>query len=358
VVKGNTLAEPNAPVKEGSTFEGWYKEAAFANKVTFPHTVTSDMTLYAKWTKEEEPGENNAFTIRNTAEWNVAVNIIKAGNSTEYILTVEGTVSVPPTTGTDDGYITATTFGKAKTVTLAGSGTLVLSGKGFLACIDGQKLIIDGPTLKGISDNTEPLVHIEDNAALELKSGKITGNTNTDSNGGGVKLRGTGTVFTMSGGEITGNSASGGGGVDIGSSATFTLSGGTISGNTAERGGGIRLAGGGYGKEAYFYMTGGVIKSNTATAPSSDYPGGGGVALYSSTVFSKTGGIIYGSDATDADKNRVVNSNSGSAITTRGSAVVHHIDNVIGDIDDIFRETTLGETDDLNTKDETTNWGK
>ncbi|MDR2887366.1 MAG: InlB B-repeat-containing protein, partial [Bacteroidales bacterium] len=27
-VKGGTLAEPNAPVKEGSTFEGWYKEAA------------------------------------------------------------------------------------------------------------------------------------------------------------------------------------------------------------------------------------------------------------------------------------------------------------------------------------------
>jgi hypothetical protein len=50
-------------------------------------------------------------------------------------------------------------------------------------------------------------------------------------------------------------------------------------------------------------MTGGVIKGNTATGPS--YPGGGGVQFMSYCIFSKTGGIIYGSDAPDADKNRV-----------------------------------------------------
>jgi uncharacterized repeat protein (TIGR02543 family) len=59
VVKGKTLAEPNAPVKEGGTFEGWYKEAALTGKITFPHTVTADIALYAKWTGEsggEAPG--------------------------------------------------------------------------------------------------------------------------------------------------------------------------------------------------------------------------------------------------------------------------------------------------------------
>jgi uncharacterized repeat protein (TIGR02543 family) len=52
VVKGESLAEPNAPVKDGSAFDGWYKEAALTNKITFPYTVTADMALYAKWTGE------------------------------------------------------------------------------------------------------------------------------------------------------------------------------------------------------------------------------------------------------------------------------------------------------------------
>ena len=56
VVKGGTLAEPVAPTKEGNTFNGWYKEAAFKNKITFPCEVMSDFKLYAKWeTEGEEP---------------------------------------------------------------------------------------------------------------------------------------------------------------------------------------------------------------------------------------------------------------------------------------------------------------
>ena len=52
VVKGATLSEPTAPTKAGSTFEGWYREAALTNKVTFPYSVsgiTANFTLYAKW---------------------------------------------------------------------------------------------------------------------------------------------------------------------------------------------------------------------------------------------------------------------------------------------------------------------
>lgn len=58
VVKGGTLAEPKAPVKSGYTFEGWYKEPALTNKVTFPYDVsqvTSDITLYAKWITDNTP---------------------------------------------------------------------------------------------------------------------------------------------------------------------------------------------------------------------------------------------------------------------------------------------------------------
>ncbi|MDR2815786.1 MAG: InlB B-repeat-containing protein [Proteiniphilum sp.] len=52
-VKGGTLAEPNPPTKTGKDFEGWYKEGALINKITFPYNpegVTTNITLYASWT--------------------------------------------------------------------------------------------------------------------------------------------------------------------------------------------------------------------------------------------------------------------------------------------------------------------
>ena len=47
---GSKIQEPEAPVREGYTFEGWYKEAECANPWDFTKdTVTSSHTLYAKW---------------------------------------------------------------------------------------------------------------------------------------------------------------------------------------------------------------------------------------------------------------------------------------------------------------------
>ena len=66
VVQGGTLAEPAAPVKADSTFDGWYKEAALTNKVTFPFDasgVTADFTLYAKWKANGQTPVNNNITV-------------------------------------------------------------------------------------------------------------------------------------------------------------------------------------------------------------------------------------------------------------------------------------------------------
>jgi hypothetical protein len=223
-----------------------------------------------------------------------------------------------------------------------------------------QTLIIDGPTLQGSADNNVPLLFISTNGALELKSGKITGNTNNGGDGGlrsgsGVRLD-KGGVFTMSGGEISGNTcASTGGGVYMSGASSFTMSGGTISGNTANEGGGVAYSGSGYGKETYFTMTGGVIKGNTATRPT--YPSGGGVHFMSYCIFSKTGGIIYGSDAPDADKNRVIDSTNGRLYRSRGSAVAQYVNNDVESVRNRYRETTLGENDNLSTKLSDPGWG-
>jgi len=74
VVKGGTLAEPNQPTKAGSEFDGWYKEAALTNKVTFPYNVngvTANISLYAKWTTASTDAQlsvtDNRLTFVSTA---------------------------------------------------------------------------------------------------------------------------------------------------------------------------------------------------------------------------------------------------------------------------------------------------
>lgn len=51
VSEGSKLTEPTAaPTKDGYTFLGWYKDAAFTNRWNFDaDTVTGNITLYAKW---------------------------------------------------------------------------------------------------------------------------------------------------------------------------------------------------------------------------------------------------------------------------------------------------------------------
>ncbi|MDR2670752.1 MAG: InlB B-repeat-containing protein, partial [Oscillospiraceae bacterium] len=57
VERGATISAPSpAPTKTGSTFAGWYKEAALTNPWNFASdTVTADVTLFAKWTVATSP---------------------------------------------------------------------------------------------------------------------------------------------------------------------------------------------------------------------------------------------------------------------------------------------------------------
>ena len=50
---GSTVTKPADPTREGYTFGGWYTDAACTKAYDFAAAVTSDMTLYAKWTKNE-----------------------------------------------------------------------------------------------------------------------------------------------------------------------------------------------------------------------------------------------------------------------------------------------------------------
>jgi uncharacterized repeat protein (TIGR02543 family) len=49
----STITEPDVPVRDGYSFDGWYKEAACTNAWDFAtDIVTAPVTLYAKWTQD------------------------------------------------------------------------------------------------------------------------------------------------------------------------------------------------------------------------------------------------------------------------------------------------------------------
>jgi uncharacterized repeat protein (TIGR02543 family) len=48
---GDVIQEPQAPTREGYTFEGWYADEGLSNLWDFDTAVDGSMTLYAGWTQ-------------------------------------------------------------------------------------------------------------------------------------------------------------------------------------------------------------------------------------------------------------------------------------------------------------------
>lgn len=115
---------------------------------------------------------------------------------------------------------------------------------------------------------------------FSMSGGEIRGNS-SENTGGGVTIEcGTG---VLSGGAISGNRSFFGGGVSC-TDGTFTMTGGTISGNTGEMtGGGIELRTA--FEPAALIISGGSVTLNTSE-------GGGGAAIMNDAEFRLSGGTI------------------------------------------------------------------
>ena len=50
VAVGGTITAPTAPTKTGFTFDGWFSDSALTTSFVFTTTISSNITLYAKWT--------------------------------------------------------------------------------------------------------------------------------------------------------------------------------------------------------------------------------------------------------------------------------------------------------------------
>jgi fibronectin type 3 domain-containing protein len=201
--------------------------------------------------------------------------------------------------------------------------TISLSSNGSLFTVSYGTLTLENNiTLQGRSSNNASLVRLNSSGTLVMKAGsKIQNNTVTmndsDSCGGGVYING-GTL-TMDGGTISGNRVEAtsssssysntytrakGGGVYF-YSGTFIINNGTISNNTAysnkfpTAGGGIYIDDG-----EIFTMNGGTISDNTTESSSilaTSYTYGGGVAAWNSSTFAMQGGTISGNSVKSAD---------------------------------------------------------
>ena len=108
------------------------------------------------------------------------------------------------------------------------------------------------------------------NSIFTMYGGEISGNTadapstSNKGYGGGVYVC-DGCSFTMNGGKITSNTAGFyGGGVYLSRKSNFTMNGGSITGNSAQMsGGGVELCGGNSGDDSTFTVSGkAVIKDN------------------------------------------------------------------------------------------------
>ncbi|MBQ9384464.1 MAG: InlB B-repeat-containing protein, partial [Ruminiclostridium sp.] len=89
VVSGKTATEPTAPTKDGFNFEGWYTNTALTAKYDFTMPVTSNFTLYAKWTEKE------AFTVTFNSN---------GGSAVAPQTVVSGKTAAEPTAPTKDGF--------------------------------------------------------------------------------------------------------------------------------------------------------------------------------------------------------------------------------------------------------------
>jgi hypothetical protein len=191
--------------------------------------------------------------ITSAGEWTNAMNHIKeGGNGKSYILTIDGSFEVPASNSS------SATFGTVNdlVVTLKGNGTLTLDANGTFFALWGsssgspaaqQKLVIDGNvTLQGKTGNNAAVVYVYSNAVLDMKGGKISGNNNTISYGGGVL------VYT------SGSFAKSGGGIIYGDTDNTHTPGSTE--NTTIGGSNI------WGHAVYYYKDSGYYRNDTLGA--------------------------------------------------------------------------------------------
>jgi hypothetical protein len=204
---------------------------------------------------------------------NITINGNFSGNVYHRALEIKGTN-------------TRVTLGNGTVIIGKRTGSPGFSQAGGIAVSAGGKLMmLCGSAIKNCSGGTVYGIKLViDPVSPSIPTFTMAGGVISHNEGGGVLVDGG--EFVMTGGEISDNNGGVGGGVGL-LSGKFEMTGGKISRNHANAGGGVGCS------NADFEMIGGEISGNSAYE-------GGGVYLSDISTFSMFGGVIYGTDETNA----------------------------------------------------------
>jgi hypothetical protein len=291
-----------------------YYVASSGNDSTGTGTSTAPLATVQKALAKIQAARNSSSSSwpgKGTATEAYADIVITDTVTVENQITIDNTGSIYPP-------IRLTASGEKKLQATRAIG----HGKSLLQLLNGARVTLAGDlVLAGLdtdsdADNRVQGVYVGGSASVfTMTGGEISGHF-AKTAGGGVYVNGG--TFILSGGEVTGNTSDrfyGGGGVYV-SNGTFVMNGGTVSGNKtplgpsgyAAQGGGVLVTSG------TFTMEGGGIYNNTA-------PDGGGVCMNGGT-FTMNGGKIYNNYTTasvpSSAKGGGVLHNNGTFIMTGG----------------------------------------
>lgn len=79
IYAGNCAYRPENPTKEGYVFDDWYSDSALTEKYDFATAVTSDITLYAKWSEMSviitiDTGSYGDYVVNRTVSGSITAN--------------------------------------------------------------------------------------------------------------------------------------------------------------------------------------------------------------------------------------------------------------------------------------------
>ena len=359
ILKGDKVTKPSQdPERMGHIFGGWYTDTSYSTQWDFDtNTVTSNMTLYAKWTEakytvkfrvadgegklEGSYGTHNEIAQNDSGE--VSFTNVPHGTQVAFTATPNDGWELDDWTGVSSSLLTANlTVNGDKTVTVKFKpGVLSLSGgpdawqklKTEAAKTEGaHTIIIEGPitatndgdnkgeiklgrnlTIKGKNsyailnaDKLSRIFNVPDGKTLILENLTLTGGKAAGSGegaqGGGILVK-EGCKAKLKNCTVKKCQAEENGGA-IYSEGELTLEDSIIGGasasdgNKAKNGGGIFLT----GSDAACTMTGGKISYNEARRTDSERPDGGGIYIEQSASFTMKSGEI--------SNNKSENSNS------------------------------------------------
>jgi uncharacterized repeat protein (TIGR02543 family) len=355
---GTQVPKPNDPTQDGFAFAGWFSAETGGVLHTWPHTLTANLTMHARWAP--------LYTVTFDANGGTPVpaQTVAAGEKADQpvpvtnvpvLLSEEGLYLDPKFIF--DGWYDATYTAKYD-FTVPVTGNLDLYAKWTdpspvdLSAETGAHVLEKAlnyitTDYSGITEYTILLVgnysmegvyaaNIDKEHAVVTLAGKVPVE---------IGLSSDGSLFYISAGELVldenvtlkGIASNNGALVFVnGASPSLRMKAGVkITGNTTSFsiGGGVQVGSGS------FTMEGGEISGNSSWR-------GGGVAVYDSS-FSKTGGLIYGDTNNTFGDGNLTDNTATSGNTGGGHAVFYTV--YADSLTEYYRDATLYAGDDIDT---------